>query len=222
MSHRWILPILLILFVSAACTPAPNLLNPDYLRDTTLVSGDPCEAPCWQDLIPGETEWSEARAYIEETSTYTDIERSTSEENNAEAVSFGQTEGQPCCYIYTAEGETVDRIWLLLSPQILLDEVIDRYGEPEFIQAEDFPGDQALVAMLYPDIPLVVYAYAESIAEGELTPASDVIGVLYLSDAEMETVLEYENRYFWDGYGLLSGVIDGNFDVTAESTPPGE
>ncbi len=224
MSYRWILLIPLVLFVSAACAPAPNLLNDEYLRDMTLISGEPCAAPCWQDLTPGETSWEEASDYIETSGLYTDVERSTSEEegNNAEAISFGETEGQPCCYIYTAEGETVDRIWLLLAPQMLLDQVIDEYGEPEFIQAEDFPGDQALVALLYPDIPLVIYAYATSIADGELTPGSDVIGALYLSDAEMETVLEFENRYFWEGYGLLSTMIDGEFDVTAQATPSGE
>jgi len=223
MSHRWILPILLILFVSAACAPAPQLLNEEYLRDDSLITGDPCEAPCWQDLTPGETSWEDARAYVEEAG-FTDVEHSVSEEEgvNSEAVSFGATEGQPCCYIYTQEGETVDRIWLLLAPQILLDDVIDQYGDPEFIQAEDFPGSQALVALLYPDVPIVVYAYSASIAEGELTPASDVIGVLHLSDAEMQTVLEYESRYFWEGYGLLSEVIDGEFDVTGVPTETSE
>lgn len=218
MSRRWIFPILLVLFVSAACAPAPDLQNDAYLRDRSLVDDENCGAPCWQDLIPGESSWLDAREVIE-TGSYTDIERSESEEDNAEAVSFGATEGQPCCYIYTATGETVDRIWLLMAPDIKLVEVIDKYGEPEYIQGENFPGEQALVALLYPDQPMVVYIYADSVEAGVVNEDSDVIGVLHLSAEEMETVLTYENFYDWDGYGSLATIIDGEFDITAEATP---
>ncbi len=226
MTRRWILPILLVLFVSAACGPAPELRNEAYLQDRSLVEDENCTAPCWEGLVPGESSWLDAREVIE-TGGYTDVERSESEEDDAEAISFGQTEGQPCCYIYTATGETVDRIWLLMAPDIRLREVIEIYDEPAYIQAEDFPGEQALVALLYPDQPMVVYVYAESIETGIIGENSEVIGVLHLSETEMDNVLTYENFYEWDedissADVQLAEIIDGNFDVTAEASPPEE
>ncbi|MEL7435872.1 MAG: hypothetical protein AAFN11_18140 [Chloroflexota bacterium] len=35
-----------------------------------------------------------------------------------------------------------------------------------------------------------------------------------MAPSEMETLLASENLYTWDGYGALSTVIDGEFDLT--------
>jgi hypothetical protein len=102
----------------------------------------------------------------------------------------------------------------LLAPQINVSEVLERFGEPIYMTAQAETSDQAYVALVYPETPMVVYAFAENISDGELTGDNEVIGVVYMSAAEMEILLQSQNLYNWNGYGVLGDVIDGAFDIT--------
>lgn len=219
MKKGLLLPVLgvVVLFI-AACSPPPVLRNDDYLRDTSLVTGIPCEAPCWQDIVPGETPWNEVQDFLTQDEDYTNIESARDDETGEEAVVFNYTDGPQCCRIYSRTGDVVDMIWLLLAPNMRLGDVLERYGDPTWLSAEDVTADQTFVALVFPDVPMVLYAFGAGIETGELTAASEVIGAVYMTAAEMETVLEISNLHAWDGYGSLSEMVAGDFDLTPEST----
>ena len=64
MKPRFLLPILgVCILLIAACAPPPVLRSDDYLSDTSIVTGETCEAPCWRGITPGETPLARCRYY---------------------------------------------------------------------------------------------------------------------------------------------------------------
>lgn len=226
MKFRYGFLFLLVAVVVAACQPPPVLRDDGFLQDTSLLTGDPCEAPCWQGIIPGETSWRDAITMIEDNPEYTDFETVQDDQSEAELINFNDGDGPQCCRIITDDGETVSAILTLLAPQMQLGDVIDKFGEPAYVTGGDVSPDQTLLSVLFPDVPLVVYVFGAGTENGELTPASEIIDAIYMDDAGMEELVTATNLYNWEGYVALSTLLDENFDVTplpsAEAEPGDE
>ncbi|MEM9951034.1 MAG: hypothetical protein AAFV93_07540 [Chloroflexota bacterium] len=197
----------------SACAPAPDLRDDSFLQDTSIVSGEPCEAPCWQNLIAGETAWGLAQDVIETDDNYRVITTERDRRTGEAWVEFAFQDGLECCRIYTDNGETLTEILLLLAPETIVSDVVTRYGEPLYITAQEQSPEQAYIALVYPDIPMVVYAFAENVTTDEIREDSDVVGVRYLAPTTMTNLLETESLYLWDGYGELRDIVDGEFDL---------
>jgi hypothetical protein len=212
-----LIPLLLVVVILVACTPTPTLRNEAFMNDTSLITGEPCEAPCWQNLIPGETAWGVAHDFVKNSADYTITNETTASVRVREArIDFAIKDGPQCCRILTRDNETLSAILLLLSPEMLLGDVIKRYGEPAYLSGEAITDNQATVALVFPNIPMVTYVFAEDLGESELSDQSTLIGVMYLAQSEMDTLLQSENFYNWEGYGPLGSIIDGTFDITAQ------
>jgi hypothetical protein len=215
MKLRLIFVALVVMIVAAACQPPPELRNPEFLSDTSLLTDDPCEAPCWRGITPGETTWREARIIIEDDPALTEPTINDVEEGGQVMV-FNYEDGPQCCQIYTEDGESVTQILTLMAPEMTLGQVIDKFGEPEYLSGADVSPTQTMVQLVFPDVPLGLLVFGEGIETGELSADSDVIGAFYLDPADMELLLN-ANLYYWDGYGPLATILDGNFDIEAEA-----
>jgi hypothetical protein len=193
--------------LASACAPSPQLRNDAYLNDTSFVSGDPCEAPCWQNLIAGESAWGLAQDLITNNADYT-VVTNTRDRNTGEAwIEFAYQDGPVCCRVYTSTQETLSSVYLLLSPQNTVKDVIERYGEPQFITAQAKTPDQSIVTLVYSDLSFVVYVFAENLSENQINEDSQIIGVAYHAASEMETVLQTETLFSWSGYGMLGDIL---------------
>jgi hypothetical protein len=219
MTYRYMLPLLLVVLFLAACSPPPELRDDNFLSDTSLVTGEPCEAPCWQGITPGETSWNDAFTILEDDPRFTDLDNVTGE-GDEQLVNFSAPDGRQCCRIYSEDGTTVDSILTLLAPQMTLGQVVERYGEPAFVQGEDVTADQTFISLLYPEIPLIVYVFGAGIESGELSAENEVIGAIYLTDDDMSALLRENDLFIWEGYGALSELFGGEFDRTA--VPPAD
>lgn len=214
MKRRVWLPLFWVVLIAVACTPAPTLRDDTFLDDTSLISADPCTAPCWQNLIVGETAWGLAQDTIAESEDYIEVDSDSDRRTGEAWIEFAYRDGPKCCRIYTADGETLSSVLLLLSPQMTVAEVVDNFGEPTYITAQAETSEQAYVALIYPDTLMVIYAFAGDITESNFTGDNEVIGSVYMSASEMETLLQTQNLYNWNGYGALSDTITGEFDIT--------
>ncbi|GAB1421331.1 hypothetical protein MASR2M15_14900 [Anaerolineales bacterium] len=219
MKLKIILPVL-ILLLAAACSPAPQLLDEKLLHDTSLITNDPCEAPCWLGIVPGETSWRDASIVIEDHGNFANIETLEDEQGNTDAkmMSWTEIDGSACCRMYTRDGNTVSALLLLLAPDLTLQQVMDVQGEPDYLIGEPVTDDQALVSLIYPDKQLVVYAFTAGEAEGQISGESPVIGSIYLDDEDMTAVMSTTSMYQWDGYASLSDYISKEYDYIPEST----
>ena len=202
-----------ITVVSVACSPEVKLLDESKLKDLSLISGEPCEAPCWNGIVPGETSYSEAKTLMEDDWRYQNIEEAEQQEDSAARIfGFSPNEGQVCCQAFSRDGETVTSMLIQLAPDMSFGPVMDRFGEPVFVGGESPAPDQAYMALVYADVPMVVYAFVAGEAEGYLSTSSEIIGAMYMSDAEMDLLLACSSLYDWAGFLSFSSYIDGNFD----------
>lgn len=220
--------------VLASCAPPPQLRNDQYLKDTSLLSDEPCAAPCWRGITPGETRWRDALTLIEDDRQLASVETNQPDPNlPAILADFNDAEGGVrCCRMFSNDGEIVSSVLTLLAPQMTLGEVLEKYGDPQYYVGEGVTDDQALVSVLYPEIPLIVYVFSQGTANGDLSATSEIIGAIYLTADDMSIIMSQNNLYAWSGYGKLSDLLDGAFDSTpvptdetsdepAEATPEG-
>jgi hypothetical protein len=227
MKVRLLLPAIMLALLIAACAPPANLRDENLLKDTSLVTDQPCASPCWHGIIPGETSWRDMLILIEDDAAFANVEDLKDEETEARVVNFGGADGNgtPCCRIYSSEdGKTVEVILAQFAPsQITLSQILEKYGEPAYVIGSDAAPDQALISLVYPDVPLIIYVFAAGIANGELTPDSDILATLYVTQTVMDDITTTNNFYAWEGYRKLAGWLDKEeFDFEAQSTAEAE
>ncbi|NJL56651.1 hypothetical protein HC928_16935 [bacterium] len=122
--------------VVAACAPAPELRNDNFLADTSFITGEPCGPPCWRGITVGETAWADALTIIEDDATLADLEERSADDSTILGAIWGQAGGDGCCQMYSEDGEIVDVIILQTAPQATLGEVIDTHGDPAYLIGE--------------------------------------------------------------------------------------
>src|SRR5690606_27426350 len=111
------------------------------------------------------------------------------------------------------------------APPMNLGELTGAHGDPSYLIGSEFTEDQALVSLVYPETPMVVYAFVGGAAVGELSETSEIIGVLYLVPSEMELLIQTQDLHEWEGYQSFAAYNDGPFEVTPSITltpAPGE
>ena len=214
--------IIVIVLAATACAPTPELRNDAYFHDTSLIDGEPCFAPCWRGLTPGETTWDVVEDTLE---TFEDVSNPVRERNrdtDEEYYDFHYTEGPQCCRVYTRDGSVLSSILLLVAPDMSVGAVIEQYGEPQYIQAQDVTDDQTFVVLVFPQVPMLVYAFGAGITNGEITADSEVIGMVYLASSEMAVFLNETALFTWDDYGALGAILSGEAVIPVSNEVPGE
>lgn len=213
-----LLTTLSLAFLIASCAPPPNLRDDTLLQDTSLVTGDPCAAPCFRGITPGETRWRDALTIIEDDSDLTNLQTQSDENSSALQAAWQQGSNQVCCQMASEDGELVNLIFLRTAPVMTFGEVIEAHDEPQYLIGSEFTEDQAIMSVVYPDVPMVVYVFVDGPESGTLSASSEIIGVLYLTPAEMELLLQTTNLHAYDGYGSYQNYTEGDFEVTPSIT----
>lgn len=218
MKRVWLfLFVLFAVSLLVACSPDINLLNDDMLSDTSLISGDPCAAPCWNGIVPGETKYRDAKLIIEGDARYKLGEEPAPEEGSlARSFTFGEGENPACCQVVSRDGEHVSSFLLQTAPVMSFGAVYDEFGEPDYLAAEQVSDEQGYVAMIYRDVPLIIYAYVAKPAEGQVSVSNPIIGVMYLRAEEVAELLVCANLYQWRGFTDFSAYREGEFDFVGE------
>lgn len=218
MKLRALLVLLVVMVVASACASAPELRNPSFLNDSSLVDNTPCEAPCWRNITPGVTTWGEALTILEDDATLADVKVETNDETGERAATFQRRDGVPCCLVYSRTGIVVDQMLLQLAPDNTVAEVIANLGEPTYYSGTEVSPEQAAGALFYPERSLVVYAYIAGAAEGRISESSEVFAALYLSPSDMEQVVQTSSMYDWLGYDTYASYAARDFNVTPVPT----
>lgn len=221
-----LLPAIAVLLI-AACAPAPVLRNEKLLHDDSLVTNEPCTSPCWRNITPGETDWSEALSIIEDETSFILDPVQEDPDTDAIGVQWKETEGELCCQMISENGDTVSLLFLQTAPDVTVGEMFEGQGEPTYVVGNPVTEDQAVVLMVYPDKQMVVLGFVPG-AEGELTEDSEVIGIWYITPENMELFTQTNNLHSWEGYqpfSTYSSEVDASeFEVTPSITltPEGE
>lgn len=218
MKRGFLLPIVLLAFMAlAACSPDINLLNNAMLSDTSLLSGEPCEAPCWNGIVPGETLYRDAKLIIESDERYKVSDEPTPEEGSTvRSFAFGEGEDPACCQVVSRDGETVSSFLLQTAPIMTFGSVFDVFGEPDYAVGEEVSEEQGYVALIYSDVPLILYVFVPSPAEGEVSVSDPIIGTMYLGAEEMEELFLCAQLFRWHGFTSFTTYMEGEFDFVGD------
>jgi hypothetical protein len=211
---------LLAVFFSAACQPPPELRDQNLLQDRSLITNEPCEAPCWRGITPGETVWGEALTILEDDTTLSDPTTQNDEESGSVVAEFQQINTNvPCCQMFSEAGELVDIVFLRVAPNVTLGDLIESKGEPSYLIGTPFSDDQAIMNLIYPDIPMVIYAFVEG-TSGALSEDSEIIGILYLKSSDMDTLFETSDPGLqeWEGYQTYQYYDESELEITPSVT----
>ncbi len=214
-----LLPLCLLMaaLLLSACSGEVNLLDETKLRDTSLLTGAPCEAPCWHGIIPDETSYRDAKLIIEGDARFKIVEEPDPQEGNpARSFTFAEGDNPGCCQLVSRDGETVTSFLLQTAPIMTFGPVYDRYGEPDYAVGQQVNDAQGYVALMYTDRSLVVYAFVASPAQGSLSTSSQIIGVLYLGESEQQQLLECTSLFEWAGFTSFAEYSGENYDYVGE------
>ncbi len=208
------IPVLL----AAACAPPPELRNDALLKDKSLITGEPCGAPCFRGITPGETAWNDALTIIEDDAQFSNVQTQQAEDSTLVQAAWQDGDGQLCCQMISEDGRTVSGIFLLTAPAMTAADVIRAHGEPAYLTGTEFTEDQAVVNLFYPDVPMIVYVFIAGTKNGVLSESSEVVGAVYLTADQMDLFLQTLNLYRWDGFKAYSEYAADEFDVTPSVT----
>ena len=203
----------------AACAPPPELRNNQLLNDRSLITSDPCGPPCFRGITPGETRWADALTIIEDSPDFTNLQTQASDDNSIVQAAWQQGDNQVCCQMASQDGRTVSLLLLLTAPNVTLEEVISVHGEPTYLIGSDpFTPDQAVMNLVYPDVPMLIYVFIEGTESGRLMPTSEIIGMRYFTPEEMQTFLETNAFQAWEGYQTYQYYAESEFEITPAVT----
>ena len=211
---------LLTLAVSSRCSEPPPV-------DTSLLTGEPCEPPCWQGLTPGEStendvlEFIRATRYVDPRTMY-----------RGKVYRGGEVVGLSMQWRSTAarsrnvesnafliEGGVLQSIIMHPDYDLTLESLLERYGSPEKFRAYVAGFDRPYVSLriYYPTHGFTAQLELP-IDDPWLRPDSKVARLWYFRAAPLERFVELacDGGYFtgppekvlarlgdWKGYGPI-------------------
>jgi len=194
--------------------------------DNSLLTGDPCEPPCWQGLKPGESTLEEVNAWMR-TSGFVSpptVHRSALHRGGGELVGLSiwwqsNVWGAGGSNNFDIHGGVLDSITIHPHYDVPLGRLINRYGPPE-----KYVAGRPISGPLYYDVTLYypVHGFTAGLVlrydDPTLRPETGVGSVWYFRAAPLERFLEleYEHGYLggtpekslqymhdWQGYGPI-------------------
>ena len=99
-----------------------------------------------------------------------------------------------------------------------LGQLIDTHGAPPYLTGQEFTSDQAVGSLVYPDQLMVVYVFIEGTETGEFKADSQIIGMLYMTQDQMDTLMETAELHGWEGYQSYKTYMDSDLVVTPSVT----
>ncbi len=212
-----VLCALIAVVALAACSADVNLLDETKLSDASLISGEPCAAPCWNGITAGETRYRDAKLIIESDDRFKISDEPSPEDGStARSFTFAEEENPACCQLVSRDGDMVSSFLLQTAPIMNFGAVYDIYGEPDYLGGEQVNDEQGYMALVYSDVPLILYAFVANPPTGAISVTSQIIGTMYLGQAEMQELLTCASLYQWQGFQDFTSYVEREFDYVGE------
>jgi hypothetical protein len=187
----------------------------------TAATNASCASPCWHNITPGVTRWVDALAILQDDPNFTVENPQQDDKSKTIGVVWSPKGGTQCCQMVAEDGQTVNLIFLRTRPDHNIGEVIAVQGEPKYAVGTPYSDDQAIVNLVYPEKPMLVFVFTAGEASGAISASSEVIGVLYTTPKDMDLFMKTNNLYNWKGYQPYSAYKNSDgaqYDITPSVT----
>jgi len=198
--------VCLILVSFTSCAPNHSDSQQNLPENGGFLSGEPCSAPCFSGITPSKTNFEQVEAILNKS-------RVLSDKNGSKLVcktniDFDNRKIMECqngLWIGAdAKTNFVDYISAKLTPQVSLDSVFEKYGQPDFIvvRLTSVPDYADNAAILFFDSIQMVVTLETSIESPYPVSASNVVVEIEYFDKN-----RYQQRWNdyhpvkWNGYG---------------------
>jgi hypothetical protein len=182
-----IVVLLLTLFV-VACQPLPS-----------MIDDNSCSAPCWTGIIPGETNREEALEILKSSSL---IKQDTITSANSQDNPYHDQISWDSIYDTTGfiflENNTVEVI-IFLDENVPLQELIQKYGDPDQVIIAPFQGSSFTIYTLYLEKGIFLSGQKREIDHSKIKiQTNDKINyIAYLSLSTYQKFLEFTTTPLW-------------------------
>jgi hypothetical protein len=201
LSRHWsvALAVIVVGVVLAGCQPPPPLINNNLLVDDSLITGQPCEAPCFQGITVGKTTLVDGTDIIKRNAAFKDVQNREATGDQPAVAQWNTASGEFCCQMIASQTGLVESITLRLAPKITVGQVIDKYGEPPYTFSAEYSDSEAVIQLLYPTQGLVLLVVPGN-ASSSLEAGDPVVAVIYLDPARFGDLLKEATLQGWLGY----------------------
>lgn len=179
---------------------------------TALMTENPCAAPCWQGIIPGETSRTQALRLLKE-SPYV-LQDSLREAGNSESggvIWQWRTSGRRVEPGVSWQNDVVQTIILGLTHDLTVGQIIDKFGPPEALEVVTggIPEHWYWIIILhYPHNGIEFQAYTVEYSN-TLTPSTKVEVIhLFVPTSLEERVANKYGQDIPDSQSLVSHVLN--------------
>ena len=187
----------------------------------SLLTGEPCEPPCWQGLTPGESTLQEVNEFVRTAgfvNPQTLFRSGVSRDGQRVGVSieWASAAGRGRGYNdFIVEGGVLKHITIYPDYDLTLERLFERYGPPEKYATSllSFVRLDVEVTLFYPTHGFTVDLVLPY-DDRTLQPESRVVSVWYFRAAPLERFLELR---YEAGYGALQ-TIGWNPSATGRDT----
>ena len=158
--------------------------------DMSLLTGEPCEPPCWQGLVPGVSTEEEVLQYMADSNYVGHHYRDPFAGSNTiwwQSTLAGRS--QRTYNAFGIRGGMLAGMVILLDYEFTLEELLIKYGDPEKFRAQWESGSSANaeVTLYYPRLGIIPQLVLRpSDGYHELQPESKVIRVWYFPPTSLD------------------------------------
>jgi len=211
--------VLLILGLCVGCGEPPPV-------DMSLLTGDPCEPPCWQGLTPGEcteddvSEFLQTSKMVNRGSVFRGDRTTATAGVVGVSIQWRSTSARGRAHnSFAVDAGVLNHITIYPDYDLTLERLIGRYGPPEkyISYLSGFERQWVDVTLYYPTHGFTVYLLLRP-DDATLKPESKVASIWYFRAAPLERFLQlgWEAGYFssvparaqefghdWQGYARV-------------------
>lgn len=195
------LPLEALAFIASAENPDALVLVPQT-QLSGLVGAEGCVAPCWRDILAGETLFDGVVDFIRAERQFYEISEQT-QPTGAKVVLWQSRNsgiGEPS-FILSDPNGIVEVISILEVSELTLGEVLDVQGEPEYATGTRNSNGGVILYAFYPSKSMVVLAFvAPSVG---LTGDAVVIGAQFFNETRFKALLNSAVPVEWVGFDGL-------------------
>jgi hypothetical protein len=189
-----------------------SFLTQNQLQDRSILTGFPCAPPCWQGITPGITNDQEALEILQMNSL---IKRGSINPAGS-SLSGGCTWEWRTSWKWIDPGISwkngvVDIITLGLTFNLTVNEVIEKFGIPEYVSISDGGIPEHwywIIDLYYPSKGILFTAYTREYSN-KFYPSTEIGAAFLFVPTTMEEMPErIQSSHYekWKGYGDASGL----------------
>lgn len=202
LTRRWRVPSssLIILLILLGC--GPRRQGP---VDRSILTDDPCAAPCWQSIVPGRTTSADAWGILSKLEFVNHDHypyRGKELEEGVEWVAWRTLAGGDSARLgnYYAYDGVVRQLEVPLDFELTLQEVLDKYGAPEKLLAYQAGSDilNTNIHFFYPQLGLIFESWADPVppsASFALISTTPITIVYYFAPTSMNRLFDELPQY---------------------------